>query len=223
MEKHGLDPADLMFDPLVLPISTGMDSDRRSGLELVDAVREIARTMPECQITCGLSNCSFGLKPAARKVLNSVILHELTEAGMTSAIVHAGGILPLARIPDEQAEAALDLIYDRRDVSVGGTGLPDGVEDLEFDPLARFIELFADVELSDGAEEVVERTLEEWLRWHIIDGEKGGLTERLDEAMEAMPPLEVINDHLLDGMKTVGELFGSGQMRFRSCCSRPRS
>ena len=124
VEKHGLDPADLMFDPLVLPISTGMDSDRRSGLELVDAVREIALTIPECQITCGLSNCSFGLKPAARKVLNSVFLHELTEAGMTSAIVHAGGILPLARIPDEQAEAALDLIYDRRDVSVGEDRAP---------------------------------------------------------------------------------------------------
>ena len=132
---HGLSPSDIMFDPLVLPISTGMDSDRRSGLELVDAVREISRTMPECQITCGLSNCSFGLKPAARKVLNSVMLHELMEAGLTSAIVHAGGILPLARISDEQVQAAKDLIYDRRS------------EDC--DPLAVFIDLFKDPQLQD--------------------------------------------------------------------------
>ena len=90
VEVHGMAPADVMFDPLVLPISTGMDSDRRSGLELVDAVREISRSMPECQITCGLSNCSFGLKAAARKVLNSVFLDELMKAGLTSAIVHAG-------------------------------------------------------------------------------------------------------------------------------------
>ena len=199
VSEHGLIPADVMFDPLVLPISTGMDSDRRSGLELVDAVREIARTMPECQITCGLSNCSFGLKPAARKVLNSVMLHELMEAGLTSAIVHAGGIVPLARIPEEQVQAALDLIYDRRRE--------------DFDPLAEFIELFKDAQLEDAQEEVVDRTMPDWLRWHIINGEKEGLEDRLDEAMKEMAPLEIINDHLLDGMKTVGELFGSGQMQ----------
>ena len=196
---HGLSPADVMFDPLVLPISTGMDSDRRSGLELVDAVREISRTMPECQITCGLSNCSFGLKPAARKVLNSVMLHELMEAGLTSAIVHAGGILPLARISEEQVQAAQDLIYDRRTD--------------DFDPLSAFIDLFKDAQLDNVEEEEVDRTVPEWLRWHIINGEKEGLEDRLDEAMQEMPPLEIINDHLLDGMKTVGELFGSGQMQ----------
>lgn len=213
VEVHGLDPSDLMFDPLVLPISTGMDSDRRSGSELIDAVRVISERMPDCQITCGLSNCSFGLRPPARKVLNSVFLHELMAAGMNGAIVHAGGILPLARIPDEQAEAALDLIYDRRATSRGGTGLPEGVVDEDFDPLARFIELFSEVDQEADEEEVVERTLEEWLRWHIIDGEKGGLVERLDEAMAVMPPIDIINEHLLDGMKTVGELFGSGRMQ----------
>ncbi len=199
VEVHGIAPSDVMFDPLVLPISTGMDSDRRSGLELVDAVREISRTMPECQITCGLSNCSFGLKAAARKVLNSVFLDELMKAGLTSAIVHAGGILPLARIPSEQVDAALDLIYDRRSE--------------DHDPLAAFIELFKDASLEVAVEDVVERTLPEWLRWHVIDGEKEGLEARLDEAMETIPPLDIINEHLLDGMKTVGDLFGSGQMQ----------
>ncbi|MAJ47545.1 MAG: methionine synthase [Planctomycetes bacterium TMED75] len=199
VEVHGLAPADVMFDPLVLPISTGMDSDRRSGLELVDAVREIARTMPECQITCGLSNCSFGLKAVARKVLNSVMLHELMEAGLTSAIVHAGGIAPLARIPEEQIEAARDLIYDRRRE--------------DFDPLAAFIDLFKDASQEVAVEEEVDRTLPEWLRWHIINGEREQLEDRLDQAMLEMPPLEIINEHLLEGMKTVGELFGSGQMQ----------
>ena len=199
VEVHGLAPADIMFDPLVLPISTGMDSDRRSGLELVDAVREISRSMPDCQITCGLSNCSFGLKPVARKVLNSVMLHELMEAGLTSAIVHAGGIVPLARIPDDQIAAARDLIYDRR-------------RD-DFDPLAAFIDLFKDSDQQASVEEEVERDLPDWLRWHIINGERDGLEDRLDAAMAEMPPLEIINDHLLEGMKTVGELFGSGQMQ----------
>ena len=199
VEVHGMSPADIMFDPLVLPISTGMDSDRRSGLELVDACREISQRMPECQITCGLSNCSFGLKPAARKVLNSVFLHELMEAGLTSAIVHAGGIVPLARIPDEHVEVARALIYDKREE--------------DYDPLAAFIELFKDDDATASEEEEVDRTLEEWLRWHIIDGEKEGLEERLEEAMGAYPPVDIINDHLLDGMKTVGELFGSGQMQ----------
>ncbi len=128
-DLHGLDVADLFIDPLVLPISTGMDEDRRSALELVEGVRRIAEAFPEVQITCGLSNVSFGLKPAARVVLNSVFLHELVEAGLTSAIVHASKILPLNKIESEHKRVALHLIYDRRDASAGGTGLPDPAEE----------------------------------------------------------------------------------------------
>ena len=212
-ELHGIDASDLMFDPLVLPISTGMDSDRRSGLELILGVQEISTQMPECQITCGLSNCSFGLKPPARKVLNSVFLDELMNAGLTSAIVHAGGIVPLARIPAEHVAAALNLIHDRRSEAAGGTGLPEGVDDENYDPLSAFIELFKDVSQENDTAETVEYTLEEWLRHHIIDGERDGLEAHLDEAMVAYRPVDVINDHLLEGMKTVGELFGSGQMQ----------
>ncbi len=212
-EEHGIDPSDLMFDPLVLPISTGMDSDRRSGLELVNGVRKITERMPECQITCGPSNCSFGLKPPARKVLNSVFLDELMRAGLTSAIVHAGGIVPLARIPKDHVQAALDLIYDRRAESVGGTGLPEGVVGEDYDPLSIFIELFKDVSDVKDTTEAVEFTLDEWLRHHIIDGEREGLEAHLEEAMVAYRPVDVINNHLLEGMKTVGELFGSGQMQ----------
>lgn len=123
--KFAIDSADLFIDPLVLPISTGMEDDRRSALELIEGVRLIHERFPRVQIICGLSNVSFGLKPAARVVLNSVLLHELVEAGLTSAIVHASKILPLNRIDAAHKQAALDLIYDRRSLSAGGTGLPD--------------------------------------------------------------------------------------------------
>ncbi|CAG1000513.1 5-methyltetrahydrofolate--homocysteine methyltransferase [Phycisphaerales bacterium] len=199
-EVHGLAPADLLFDPLVLPVSTGMESDRRSALETIEGVRLIAKHLPESQTTVGLSNVSFGLKPAARVVLNSAFLHELQEAGLTSAILHFSKILPKNKIPDDQWAAAMDLIYDRR---------RDG-----FDPLAAFIALFKDVETSGTLKKEKKLlTLEERLRGHIIDGEKEGLAASLDEAMTKYKPLDIINDHLLDGMKTVGELFGSGQMQ----------
>ncbi|USN98937.1 MAG: methionine synthase [Phycisphaeraceae bacterium] len=211
---HGLEVADLFMDPLVLPISTGMDSDRRSALELIEGTRRIAAKFPQVQLTCGLSNVSFGLKPAARVVLNSVLMHELVEAGMTSAIVHASKILPLNKIDGEQRAAALDLIYDRRAESAGGTGLPEGVTDEAFDPLARLIDLFKDVEgVAAAKKERKNLTLEERLREHIIDGEKERLHVSLDEAMAKYAPLDIINDHLLDGMKTVGELFGAGEMQ----------
>ncbi len=198
-EVHGLSQEDILFDPLVLPISTGMESDRRSGLETIEGVRRIMARFPQCQTTVGLSNVSFGLKPAARVALNSVFLHELQAAGLTSAILHFSKILPRNKIPDDQWNAALDLIYDRR-----GDG----------DPLQLFIELFKDVEGTGAVKKVKKQlTIEERLRTHIIDGEKEGLSESIQAALTKYKPLEVINDHLLDGMKTVGELFGSGQMQ----------
>jgi 5-methyltetrahydrofolate--homocysteine methyltransferase len=198
--RHGLAAEDLLFDPLVLPVSTGMESDRRSALETIDGVRRIAAAFPRSQTTVGLSNVSFGLSPAARIVLNSVFLHELQEAGLTSAILHFSKILPRNKIDDAQWAAALDLVYDRR---------REG-----FDPLQAFIELFKDAPAAGSARRArAELTLEEQLRAHIIDGEKEGLVASLDRAREKYAPLAIINDHLLDGMKTVGELFGSGRMQ----------
>jgi 5-methyltetrahydrofolate--homocysteine methyltransferase len=199
--KYGLNDEDILFDPLVLPISTGIEEDRRNALETIEGTRRISKELPNCHTVVGLSNVSFGLKPAARVVLNSAFLNELREAGLTGAIVHASKILPKNRIPSEQWEAAMDLIYDRR---------REG-----FDPLTHFIALFP-----EGTETVAKTqataetlSLEERLRKHIIDGEKRHLIEDLDEAMTKYAPLQIINDHLLDGMKVVGELFGSGQMQ----------
>jgi 5-methyltetrahydrofolate--homocysteine methyltransferase len=209
-EKYGLKASDLMFDPLVLPISTGMEKDRRSGLETIEGTRRIATEFPECQLTSGLSNISFGLKPAARQVLNSVFLYELSQAGMTSAIVHVSKILPKQRIDEKLWDAALDLIYDRK--AETPVKLQDGSETIE--PLQIFVDLFPDDATTQSMkQDISELPLEERLQKHIIDGEKRGIVETLDAAREKYAPIEIINDHLLAGMKVVGELFGSGQMQ----------
>ena len=202
--KQGLKEEDILFDPLVLPISTGIEEDRRNAMETIEGTRLISQRLPKCHTVVGLSNVSFGLKPAARVVLNSAFLHELREAGLTGAIVHASKILPQNRIPAEQWTAALDLIYDRR---------KEG-----FDPLTFFIGLFPDeaggaasAKLSKSQYE--DLSIDEKLKRHIIDGEKRDLVLHLEEARKTLPPLAIINDILLEGMKVVGELFGSGQMQ----------
>ena len=210
---HGLNVSDLFIDPLVLPISTGLDSDRRSAHALIEGTRRISESYPEIQLTCGLSNVSFGLKPVARTILNAVFLHELVQSGMTSAIVHASKITPLNKIPDEQQQAAMHLIYDRRAESSGGIGLPEGVSDDRYDPLEELIDLFKDATEEINKTSIKDLPLEERLQKHIIDGENEFLQESIDEALAKYQPLEIINDHLLAGMKVVGELFGSGQMQ----------
>ncbi|MBO0849664.1 MAG: B12-binding domain-containing protein, partial [Pseudonocardia sp.] len=190
-------------DCLTFPITTGQEEVRRDAVETIDAIRELKRRYPEVQTTLGVSNVSFGLNAAARQVLNSVFLHEAVEAGLDTAIVHASKILPMTKIPDEQREVALDLVYNRR---------REG-----YDPLGRFMELFEGVTASSAragrAEELAALPLFERLERRIVDGERNGLEADLDAALLERPALEIINDTLLSGMKTVGELFGSGQMQ----------
>ncbi len=213
VDKFGLDPSDVMFDPLVLPISTGMESDRRSAFELIEGIKRISAAFPESQTVVGLSNVSFGLNPVARVVLNSAFLHELRGAGLVGAIVHASKILPENKIDPAHWQAALDLIYDRRSAAAGGTGVPAGKPE-DFDPLQAFIELFKDAQSTKVQKKsLADLPIEERLRSHIIDGEKQGVKECIEAALQKYKPLEIINDHLLDGMKTVGELFGSGKMQ----------
>ena len=201
VERFGLRDEDILFDPLVLPISTGIEEDRRNALETIEGTRLISKELPKCHTVVGLSNVSFGLKPAARVVLNSAFLHELRDAGLTGAIVHASKILPKNRIPPEQWDAAMDLVYDRR---------REG-----FDPLTHFIGLFPDGTEDASKKAVVDENvpIEEKLKRHIVDGEKRNLLEHLDEALRSYSALDIINNLLLDGMKVVGELFGSGQMQ----------
>ncbi|PSK98091.1 methionine synthase (B12-dependent) [Murinocardiopsis flavida] len=199
----GMRREDIIVDPLTFPIATGQEETRRDALETIEAIKEINRLFPGVQTTSGLSNVSFGLNPAARIVLNSVFLHECVQAGMTSAIVHAAKILPMNRIPDDQRQVALDMVYDNR--SEG------------YDPLERFLQMFDGVDAqalkASRAEELAALPLWERLERRIIDGELVGMDADLDTALAEKPALAIVNDHLLGGMKVVGELFGAGEMQ----------
>ncbi|MDQ6937579.1 MAG: methionine synthase, partial [Actinomycetota bacterium] len=213
-ENWGMSESDLVIDTLTFPIATGQEETRRDGVETMDAIRELKRRHPDVQTTLGLSNVSFGLNPAARQVLNSVFLHECVDAGLDSAIVHASKILPMSKIPDRQREVALDMVYDRRrPAGVDAAGNPVDA----YDPLQTFLQLFEGVSAQSSAatraEELAALPLDERLARRIIDGERNGLEADLDAAMEHRSPLMIINDTLLSGMKTVGELFGSGEMQ----------
>jgi 5-methyltetrahydrofolate--homocysteine methyltransferase len=210
VERYGLAPSDLIFDPLALTLGTGLEESRRDGIETIEGIRLIKDQLPGVHTTLGLSNISFGLKPAARHVLNSVYLHECQQAGLDSAIVHAGRILPLARIPDEQRDACLDLVYDRRGVDGALSG-----GDPDYDPLTKVLELFEEVEsVTEVREDRSGWPVTERLKQRIIDGDRNGLVDDLEEARaDGLAPLDIINDHLLAGMKVVGELFGSGEMQ----------
>ncbi|MET9568630.1 methionine synthase [Streptomyces virginiae] len=199
----GIRESDILIDTLTFTICTGQEESRGDGIATIESIRELKRRHPDVQTTLGLSNISFGLNPAARVLLNSVFLDECVKAGLDSAIVHASKILPIARFDEEQVTTALDLIYDRR------------TED--YDPLQKLMALFEGVNtksLKAGrAEELLALPLDERLQRRIIDGEKNGLEADLDEALQTRPALDIVNDTLLEGMKVVGELFGSGQMQ----------
>ncbi|HSL57803.1 MAG TPA: methionine synthase [Acidimicrobiales bacterium] len=207
VERYGLEPSDLIFDALTFPLSTGDDDLRGDAMATIEAIRRIKAEMPGVYTTLGVSNVSFGLSPATRHALNSVFLHECVQAGLDSAIVHAGRITPLARVPDEQREVCLDLIYDRRRPAADG--------EPAYDPLTRLLDVFAGV--STTAVEREDRSgwpVEQRLEARIVDGDRDGLEADLDEALAAgIPALDIVNETLLAGMKTVGELFGSGQMQ----------
>ncbi len=201
VERYGLEPSDLFFDPLALTLATGMEESRRDGIETIEGIRLIKSELPGTFTTLGLSNVSFGLAPAARHALNSVFLHECVEAGLDSAIVHAARIVPLARIPDDVRQACSDLIHDRRRPG--------------YDPLAALLSMFEGV--TAGAVEREDRSgwpVERRLSTRIVEGDRDGLAADLDEALGAgTAPLTIINDVLLEGMKVVGDLFGRGEMQ----------
>ncbi|MFD7960757.1 methionine synthase [Streptomyces zaomyceticus] len=205
----GIHESDILIDTLTFTICTGQEESRKDGIATIEAIRELKRRRPDVQTTLGLSNISFGLNPAARILLNSVFLDECVKAGLDSAIVHASKILPIARFDDEQVTTALDLIYDRR--------RPQQGDEPAYDPLQKLMALFEGVNTKSmkagKTEELLALPLDERLKRRIVDGEKNGLEADLDEALTVRPALEIVNEILLDGMKTVGELFGSGQMQ----------
>jgi 5-methyltetrahydrofolate--homocysteine methyltransferase len=197
--QHGLPQSDLLIDPLTFTIATGNEDDRKLGQWTLDGIRMIRDEFPDIQIVLGLSNISFGLNPAARAVVNSVFLDHALRAGMTAAIVHVSKIRPLHLIAPEEVKVAEDLIFDRR---------TEG-----YDPLQKILEIFADRKLADAVKKKRAETSEERLKDRIVDGDRKGLVEDLDDALIRNAPLDIINTILLDGMKIVGELFGAGKMQ----------
>jgi 5-methyltetrahydrofolate--homocysteine methyltransferase len=203
-KEFNLPASDIFFDPLALPISTGIEEDRRNALQTIEAIRQIKAELPGAFTILGVSNVSFGLNPASRVVLNSVFLHDAVEAGLDAAIVNASKIEPLNRIGEQALKVARELIYDQRrfegDVCV-------------YDPLTEFTKLFEGVKSKATKKASKGETVEERLKSHIIDGEKIGLEDELRTGLEKYSALDIINNILLDGMKVVGDLFGSGQMQ----------
>ncbi|HXZ82447.1 MAG TPA: methionine synthase [Acidimicrobiales bacterium] len=198
--RYGLVPEDLFFDPLALPLSTGMEESRRDGIETIAAIGAIKRELPGVHTVLGISNVSFGLAPPARQVLNAVFLHECVAAGLDAAIVHAGRIAPLHKIDPVHREICLDLIHDRRRAG--------------YDPLAALTDAFSGTESAPApVEDRASWPVEKRLGQRIVDGDRVGLDSDLDEALRGHGALEIVNDVLLPGMKTVGDLFASGEMQ----------
>ncbi|WP_438982185.1 methionine synthase [Vulcanococcus sp.] len=205
--EYGIPAHEIFYDPLALPISTGIEEDRENGLATVEAIRMIRQNLPGVHVVLGVSNVSFGLSPAARIVLNSVFLHDCCEAGMDAAIVSPAKILPLVKISEEHQQVCRDLINDDR-------RFDNGV--CIYDPLTELTKLFEGVSAKEAraaGPQLSDLPIEERLKQHIIDGERIGLEDALKIALESYQPLQIINTFLLDGMKVVGELFGSGQMQ----------
>ncbi|MHC5777511.1 methionine synthase [Nostoc sp.] len=202
--EYGIPATEIFFDTLALPISTGIEEDRENGKATIESIRRIRQELPGCHVILGVSNISFGLNPASRMVLNSVFLHEATTAGMDAAIVSANKILPLSKIEERHQEICRQLIYDDRKFE-GNVCV--------YDPLGELTTVFAGVTTKRDRSLDESLPIPERLKRHIIDGERIGLEEHLTKALEEYPPLEIINTFLLDGMKVVGELFGSGQMQ----------
>ena len=205
--SSGLADYEIFFDPLALPISTGIEEDRLNAKATIEAISKIRKSFPDIHIILGISNISFGLSPLSRINLNSIFLDECIKAGLDSAIIAPNKILPLSKISAETKKLCLDLIYDRRIFEN---------EICIYDPLVELTKAFQDITISDFKKASTSNknlTLEEKLKNHIVDGEKIGLEEQLNNALKKYKPLEIINTYLLDGMKVVGELFGSGQMQ----------
>ena len=205
--EFGIPAHEIFYDPLALPISTGIEEDRQNGLATVEAIKLIRQNLPGVHVVLGVSNVSFGLSPAARIVLNSVFLHDCCEAGMDAAIVSPAKILPLVKISEEHQQVCRDLIDDNR-------RFDNGV--CVYDPLTELTKLFEGVSAKEArasGPQLSDLPIEERLKQHIIDGERIGLEDALKVALERYQPLEIINTFLLDGMKVVGELFGAGQMQ----------
>ena len=198
--EYRFNPSDLIIDPLTFTLGSGDEAYRRAAIQTLDAIREIKARHHGVLTMLGVSNVSFGLKPAARHVLNALLLYHGVQAGLDLAIFNSAKVIPVARIPEDQRRAAEDLLFDRR---------REG-----YDPLKVLLELFGDGKVAaatDSSREAMPPAAR--LRQDILDGEKQWILGDVDEALKFHDPLHLINDVLLGAMKEVGERFGAGTMQ----------
>jgi 5-methyltetrahydrofolate--homocysteine methyltransferase len=200
VNMHGLDPRDLVFDLLTFTVGSGDEEYFTAAIEVIEAIRELQSRHPEVGTTLGLSNISFGLNKDARIYLNSVFLHHCIEAGLTSAIVNVKHIIPYVKISDEDKKACEDLLFNRRE---------------EGDPLFKFIDHFKDASaLEQKSDEEYEKLSdEEKIKSLLMDGDKERMIPLVEKLKDTIAPEKIVNVLLIDAMKVVGELFGSGQMQ----------
>ena len=199
--KHGLDPRDLVFDVLTFTVGSGDEEYRDAAVQTIEAIRELRRRHPEVGAILGLSNISFGLDKEARPYLNSVFLHHCIEAGLTAVIINVKHIIPMNRIDSQDRQVCEDLLFNRREVG---------------DPLFAFIEHFGKKEKVDEAAEDeawAKMSDEEKIHKLLLDGDKDRMIPLVEEARHHIPAERIVNEILIEAMKEVGELFGSGQMQ----------
>ena len=199
-EECGLRPQDLLFDCLTFTVGAGDETLRDAAVQTLEAIRRVKAELPGVYTMLGVSNVSFGLAPQARRILNSVFLHEAVAAGLDAAIVDAAKVLPLSRIGEADRTVCLDLLYDRRaaDSAV---------------PLMRFIEHFRGQSVAPAATtEVAERRPEPELFQRVVDGDATDLEDLLQVLLERYRAVEIINQILVPAMRHVGELFGRGDI-----------
>ena len=199
-QLHKIDPRDLVFDMLVFTVGSGDDEYRDAAIQTIDAINKFSTMHPEVGTTLGLSNISFGLSANARTYLNSVFLHHCIKAGLTSAIVNVAHLIPIAKMSDEDLKICEDLLFNNQ---------------AKGDPLFKFIDYFS---TKSGVEEKKDEGFEllspeEKVKKLLIDGDKQRLIPLVDSIKDEVPPELIVNEWLIDGMKEIGELFGSGVMQ----------
>ncbi|MBI2620487.1 MAG: methionine synthase [Ignavibacteriales bacterium] len=208
VKRYGMKPHDVIFDALTFTLGSGDEEFRKAGKETIEAIQLIKRELPGVHTVLGVSNISFGLAPHARHVLNSVFLHHAVGAGLDMAIVHASKIMPLYKIEERIREVCRRLIFDERQFE----GTAENRTTI-YDPLTELLTYATGKKGEPRQDRAKAGTVEERLKNRIIDGDRPGLQQDLDEALKRYSALDIINTILLDGMKVVGDLFGSGQMQ----------
>lgn len=194
VHEYGIEPENIIFDPLVFPVGTGDEQYIGSAKETIDGIRLIKEAMPHCQTILGLSNISFGLPPAGREVLNSVYLYECTKAGLDYAIVNTEKLERYASIPEHERKLSEELLYNTND-----------------ETLATFVAAFRDRKV-EKKEKATNLSLEERLASYVVEGTKEGLIPDLTLALEKYAPLDIINGPLMTGMEEVGRLFNNNEL-----------